>query len=555
MDMPMMTEADGIVQHRRIEFLGYDHNLLAGEGAVYDMENITGDRLPLLTVRPPRCHMLSIPHPGSLYADDRLFWVSDHCLYEKTAGKLLSGLSTNHPGFATLGHYLILLPDLLYCRPVPQGPQGSPGWETGSLANHFNQNLDPDREAVYHLQNPIPGETAAAAVLELPTANHGFRVGDGVQIRVFSRSPSRHQVIDAVIRQVDGTKLGFYENSFARLLGDAQSVTLPTAISRSVPDLDFICVNENRLWGCKGDKLYGSKLGDPFNFNCFDGLSTDSFALETGSPGAFTACVSFQGYPLFFKEDQIFKLYGSKPENFQLLSFTALGVQAGSAKSLAVAGEQLFYLSRAGVMCYSGGAVQPMNQVFGEIRYHGGVGGSDGSKYYLSMLDAGNRAHLFFYDTLKRQWYRQDDTRALGFGYHGGFYCLGDTGDLWLLGEAPAESSPAPPFGNPRPELPEEVESFIEFADFYEGGPNHFATSKLLIRIEVPEGAAVTVSLQYDSDGIWHDAARLTPARKKSYYLPIIPRRCDHYRIRLRGKGRWQLFSLVRESYTGSPLH
>ena len=33
---------------------------------------------------------------------------------------------------------------------------------------------------------------------------------------------------------------------------DADHVTL----ARTVPSMDFICVNENRMWGCKGDTIY-----------------------------------------------------------------------------------------------------------------------------------------------------------------------------------------------------------------------------------------------------------------------------------------------------------
>ena len=41
---------------------------------------------------------------------------------------------------------------------------------------------------------------------------------------------------------------------------------------------------------------------------------------------------------------------------------------------------------------------------------------------------------------------------------------------------------------------------------------------------------------------------------KRSFYLPIIPRRSDHFRIRFSGTGGWRLYSLVRESYSGSEL-
>lgn len=128
------------------------------------------------------------------------------------------------------------------------------------------------------------------------------------------------------------------------------------SVRRTVPDLLYVCENENRLWGCDKTTIYASKLGDIFNWNVYDGLDTDSYSVDTGSAGSFTACVSYLGYPIFFKEEHIYKVYGSIPSNFEIMGSATLGVAEGSAGSLAVAGEILFSpLPGAGVMAYSGG--------------------------------------------------------------------------------------------------------------------------------------------------------------------------------------------------------
>lgn len=129
-----------------------------------------------------------------------------------------------------------------------------------------------------------------------------------------------------IIREIDGDYLRFYENSFTiNEGGDAETLT----ISRDVPDMDFICENENRLWGCKEDTIYSSKLGDPFNWNVFDGLSTDSYAVNVGSAGDFTACCSYLGYPVFFKEE--INLQGLRGQALQLPGdeFGLLGGRVG----------------------------------------------------------------------------------------------------------------------------------------------------------------------------------------------------------------------------------
>ena len=83
--------------------------------------------------------------------------------------------------------------------------------------------------------------------------------------------------------------------------------------------------------------------------------------------------------------------------------------------------------------------------------------------------------------------------------------------------------------------------------------PEKKTVSKLLIRLELDEGANLKIEMQFDSDGIWQPVKELYAEKKRSYYLPIIPRRCDHFRIRMSGQGECRLYSLVREVYTGSP--
>ena len=93
-----------------------------------------------------------------------------------------------------------------------------------------------------------------------------------------------------------------------------------------------------------------------------------------------------------------------------------------------------------------------------------------------------------------------------------------------------------------------------EFGDFTEDNPNKKGVSKLQIRLELDEGARADVLIQFDSDGVWEPVSSLEAAAKRSYYLPIIPRRADHYRLKLEGTGACRVYSLVREFYSGSEL-
>lgn len=207
------------------------------------------------------------------------------------------------------------------------------------------------------------------------------------------------------------------------------------SVSRTVPDLLFVCENENRLWGCDKTTIYASKLGDIFNWNVYEGLATDSYSVDTGSAGSFTACISFLGYPIFFKEDHIYKVYGSIPTNFEVMGSATLGVAAGSDRSLAIAGEILFYHSRAGIMAYSGGIPQPVGAAFGVERFEDAVGGSDGLKYYVSMAGKDGAYLLYVYDTQRGAWHIEDATQSTHFARcAGNLYLLDEGGNIWITG-------------------------------------------------------------------------------------------------------------------------
>ena len=195
-------------------------------------------------------------------------------------------------------------------------------------------------------------------------------------------------------------------------------------ITRKMPDMDFIIESENRLWGCHYgpdadgkmvNEIYACKLGDFKNWNCFMGISTDSYAVTVGTDGPFTGAITHLGYPLFFKENCVHKVYGNYPANYQIITTTCRGVQNGCSRSLAIVNETLYYKSRSAVCAYDGSLPVEISSAFGDVVYRNAVAGYLGNKYYISMLDDSGRYHLFAYDTLKGMWHREDNTGAMQF--------------------------------------------------------------------------------------------------------------------------------------------
>ncbi len=532
--LPVLPNGDRIRKAQTVNFGGLNHNKSAQDGAIYDMWDMTSDEYPLLSSRDPRHTVRTVAKPNGLYANDGIYYVEGTRLKRMEDGSdtEIGTLSDSEKTFAVMGAYLIIFPDKKYYNR-----------ETGEYGN-----LEARYSGSFTITNgTYAGEDAKANTIQLPSgadASSIFREGDSVTLVNADETYVPNKTL--VIREIDGNKLVFYENSF--ILPDNKQVQMESDIVREVPELDFICTNENRLWGCKGDRIYASKLGDPFNWNVFDGISTDSWQVDVGSAGDFTACYSYRGYPCFFKEDYIYKVYGAKPSNFQVMASASLGVKEGAGKSLAVAGEVLFYLSRAGVMAYSGGIPQNISEPLGDVELTDTVGGSDGRKYYLAATSKEGMKTTwcaYVYDTKINQWYVETMTGLVGMTWQNGLYFMEKSGNVKVIK------------GNaiPAPYTKENgINSVVEFGDFVEGEPNKKGTSKLQIRVELEDGASLKIEMMFDSDGVWREVKTLSATKKRSFYLPIIPRRSDHFRIKLTGRGKWILYSLVRESYFGSEL-
>lgn len=521
MNIPGPAYSDGIKTGKQMRFAGLNHNEGAGDGELFRMKNLSSDWFPLLATRPKRYKVRKLTKPNGIFAWEKLCWVDGTDFYYN--GTVKGTVADSEKSFAAIGGYIIIAPDMKYYNIFSD--------KFGSLGESVTKNVSFQDGTLYE-------ESAEANTIYCSGVDWSdyFRVGDAIKI-----TGSTSNDMSIIIREINGAEMHFYENSFTNESGNG------VTISREVPTLSCMTENENRLWGCSGNTIYCSKLGDPFNFYVYDGLETDSWAVDTGSSGDFTGAVSYRGYPTFFKERNVYKVYGSLPSSYEVIGSATLGLAEGSGKSIAIAGETLLYLNRNGICMYTGGIPNPVNRAFGNNRYRKAVAGSDGLKYYVSMQDMDGDWHLFVYDTQKGMWNEEDDTHAVGFAYsEGNLYCLSADGEMWTTGnfmEAPAGA-----------EEEEDFEWFAEFTDFTDESPNKKDIRKLLIRMDLEEGAYCNIWLQLDSDGEWYQPqdGKLEEETKRSYFLAIVPRRADHYRLKLEGKGGCKVYSIAREFSEGS---
>ena len=530
MELPSMKYADKLTKGKQIRFRGLNHTIGARDGEIWDMQNMTGDHSPVLATRSKRMLYKKLNNPGGLYSWEGLAWVDGTGFYYK--GELKGQVSEGLKNFGSLGSRIVILPDKCYYD-VATDTFGSmeSRWEGNHVTFSNGKLYGVDADA-----NTISCENVSW--------NTYFREGDAITISGCRIHPENNQT--AIIREIDGDKLYFYENIFA--IGEEGYTEENVSIARTVPDLISVCENENRLWGRTRDTVYSSALGDIFNWNLYDGIDSDAYAVTPGSAGSLTGCVSYRGYPIFMKVEHIYKVYGSVPSDFQLMGSASLGLAEGSGNSLAVAGEMLYYLGRNGIMAYSGGIPQSVGDAFGTDRFRNAVGGSDGLKYYVSMEGEDGTAWLYVFDTQRRTWHKEDKNRVTHFAsWNGNLYFLNDKGEIWITGniqDPPAEATDEKDFP-----------FMTEFTDFTENEPDKKGVGKLQLRIELDDGASLNVMIQFDSDGEWRKIRTLIGSEgKRSHVLPIVPRRCDHYRVKLEGTGGCRIYTMTREFYSGSEL-
>lgn len=362
-----------------------------------------------------------------------------------------------------------------------------------------------------------------------------FKDGDAVTITGCSEN-SNNKTSEILIRGVSEAKdeLTFDDNAFAEAT-ESGVIT----ISRTVPDLEFICENNLRLWGTKGNNIYTSKYDDPMNFKVFDGLSSDSWEIEEGGEGDFTGCIAYGTHICFFKENMLVKLYGTKPSNFSLTRANVFGVQSGSEKSMQIVNEQLLYKGVGGVYAYTGGVPELISENFGNRRYSDAVACCDGEKYYISMRQ-GDKWNLFVYDVMKNIWLREDDTHATDMAFYDGkVYYLDAEGGLYYIDKEADRSG---------------IEWGATFCTIHETINERKGYSKFHLRMDMSAGAWLSVDVKTDNDLKWKQVYTTHNEKAKTVTIPIMPTRCDSIDIRLRGEGKCTIKSFVREFTVGSDV-
>lgn len=583
--MPYLPELMEGAQTRTMTevFGGYNRNLKINEGEWYHEENLTCDHYPLFAERKKRgMYHQGMDNITGVLSKDALAWVEGTKLYY--SGKEVDGITlSDDPDMlpkqmVSMGAYLCVFPDNVYVNTQYLPDCGKMGAEFttvegGSISYTLSKADGTAYESVAEVKPSMPANgdlwldtSGSVHVLkqwsettnmwvDIPTVyvkisatgiGKNFRQHDGVSIYDMAGTDQIKALNgDTVIQGVGDDYIiivGIIDRAYTQTTGQV-------TVKRKIPKLDYVCESGNRLWGCfygmhEGkviNQIFASKLGDFRNWNCFMGLASDSYAASVGTDGAFTGAITYLGYPTFFKENYVHKVYGSMPSSYQIQTTQLRGVQKGSAKSLAILNEVLYYKSATDICAFDGSLPAGISRQLGGVMYKNAVAGASGGKYMISMQDNEDNWHMFSYDPGRGLWHREDSTHAAGFTHWGQelFYIDADTNRIMAA------------FGTEGTQE-ENVAWFAESGMIGYEMPDRKYVSRFNFRMKLEKGASVSLAIEYNSDGVWHDQGTVTGKGTDAFVYPVIPRRCDHFRIRLSGQGSVRIYSMAKILEQGS---
>lgn len=557
------------------EFGGYNHNLRIGSNEFFDMKNLSSDHYPVMSPRKRRGRVRQLSNPNGLFALNGLCWVDGTELYYN--GTKVDGLvlEDSPKQFVAMGAQIIIWPDkVLYNTETGEYSVLANNVTTTETVTAVMTRLDGTPYEDYTIAetaptSPTDGQlwldtsstphvlkqfsTSLGTWASVPTVyvkissagiNDGFAEYDGVTISGMS-----NDALNGVFT-LYGVGDGYI--IVTATIDEALEQTEPVTVERKIPDMDYICESENRIWGCSSEKheIYASAQGDPKNFNKFLGIASDSYAMTVGSSGDFTGCIAHLGYVLFFKEDMIHKIYGNKPSKYQLTNTHCRGVEKGSDKSLVIVNETLYYNARHDVCAYNASMPAAISEALGKVEYKNAVAGALSTKYYISLEQKDGTGVLMVFDEQRGVWHKEDNVRATHFATLGSdlYYINANDGCIWSVNGTLTESADAGAALEPV------VEWYGESGQLGLDSPDNKYISKIQLRLMLDGKALCRVEVLYDDEDTWKEVFRLSLPHKKTFVVPIIPRRCDTMRIRISGYGDVKVLALTKTIEQGSEV-
>ena len=330
-------------------------------------------------------------------------------------------------------------------------------------------------------------------------------------------------------------------------------------ISKDVPDMDFVTVCQNRIWGCSTEnhEIYSCKTGDATNWYTYAGMANDSYAVTIADSDVFTGAITYNDSPHFFKENKVISIMGNKPKNFETQEYECNGVEIGAEDTLVQRNGYLYYKSKLGVERFNGNNslnLTPNIDMSATKAFKAAV---NDNKYYIGFntYPYSNTA-IYVYDIEKGMWHVEETVTDFNpFTLRNNIYSVfGANNNRIIVSKLTSN-------------LKEETNVFDEFTGssydtvewFVESGEFNAQTMnvKYIERVEfemlIEEGSRLSIYIAYNDIDEWTPVFKSTNAHtKKVIKMPVRTKKCERLRYKIKGKGNVRIYSIQMQVEIGS---
>ena len=541
-------------------FFGLNVTGTAKQGEFSEMKNCVSDEYPFFSSRRTKRTLYAetenaramISRDALCYVDDGKFYINGH---EVTGLTLTEGEKKLVP----FGNYVLIFPDAKWADTVGGG--------YGNIENRFAQTAAVTYRLCAADGSEYSGVTVSPYAPELPSDRGLWLDTGGITpvLKIYSATDKSWSTVPDTCVKISSADigLGFAVGDDVMIAG-VQPVSLAELngvnrieyleedclVVRGITDFDgavtqnsgltvkrelplFDCCTESggRLWCCRYgldrdggavNKIYASRLNDFRNFLSSDGSTSGAYSAPCGGDGAFTAAVSYLGYPVFFRENCLHKVYGSGSTSFQIQTTFCDGVGKNCGDSAVNVGGKLYYKSRDGVCRYDGSLPVKVSDRLGDLP-GGGTAGTVGNKYYLCAC-----GKLLVYDVSHDLWTEEDDDISVSSFCRDGaelYYIDGADGKIkTVLGSV----------GEPcEDEIHWWAASRVIGADVPEGK----YISGVSVNLCADAGSKVALYIRYGS-GKWERVCGTVGSGElRTVTLSVRPKKCACFRIGIGGVG------------------
>lgn len=310
--------------------------------------------------------------------------------------------------------------------------------------------------------------------------------------------------------------------------------------AENAPDLDYVCVHNNRIWGVKGNEIHASALGwamgdegdagIPGWIPSFDDIGdineAGAWALSVASTGDFTGIASWDDKIVALKRYCHHEISGSYPSNFALSTVSKIGTV--NHNTLQEVGGKLIFVSDTGVQSYGGSFERnigrPLHEDFTAATIYSA--GTDGVRYYLSA-NFGGVDKLYVYHSELEMWTEEDPLCVAQFVLAEGYViAYGSNGAVTKFAA---------------PDSEEEVEWSFSFNDYADTIYNETMIPKLMLKLKGERYTEVNVEMAVD-DGNFEQVKSFILNDNILYSVKCNIRRGKEHMFRISGKGKIEIY-------------